>query len=144
MNSLIHPSIKTISLGIYNHQLTIIEVYIKLMQQYPDALWISERYLKREKFMKGIGKRSHIADGMLIFPDQKQIAIEVELTTKGESRLHQILKCYASQFSINEVWYFCSSPAINKVAKLAADLRYVKVYSLQQFLEENPLEMKVL
>ncbi len=138
------PRLKSIPLGTYTHQITIIEVYIRLMQQYPDAIWISERSLKHEKFMDGIGKQGHIADGMLILPDQKQIAIEVELTTKGEYRLEQILKGYAGQFSISEVWYYCSKQAINKVTKLAANLQYIKVYSLRQFLEENLLKIKML
>lgn len=111
------PRMKNIPIGTYNHQLTIIEVYLKLMRQYPEAFWISERHLQRDRVKHGMKKQNHIADGMLILPDQKQIAIEVELTTKGTYRLEKILKGYASQFDINEVWYFCESQAKNKITK---------------------------
>src|SRR5579864_732677 len=42
------PPLATIPVGIYDHQLTIIEAYFKLMEQYPGTQWISERRLKRE------------------------------------------------------------------------------------------------
>jgi hypothetical protein len=89
--------------------------------------------------MKGIGKYGHIADGILILPDQKQNVIEVELTTKGERRLNQILRGYCAQPAIHEAWYFCSPQAINKVSKLAEKLPFIKVRSLQEFLAENQL-----
>ncbi len=131
------PSMTNIPLNTYNHQLRIIDVYFKLTQQYPDAIWIGERRLKQEKFTKRFDKRKrrHIADGMLVFPDQSQVAIEVELTTKGRFRLNDILKRYASDFSIKEVWYYCSSAAIGGVSRLAADMKYIKVNSLREFLD---------
>ena len=45
------PSMTNIPMNVYNHQLTIIDVYFKLMQQYPDAIWIGERRLKQENYM---------------------------------------------------------------------------------------------
>ncbi len=131
------PPMMNIPLSTYFHQLTIIEVYFKLMQKYPDANWISERNMKRNKFIDGIGKKGHIADGMLILPDQKKIPIEVELTQKGELRLNKILKGYATNFSIKEVWYYCSLQAINRVKALAVKLPFIKVYSLQDLLNEK-------
>ena len=72
---------------------------------------------------------------MLVFPDQTQVAIEVELTTKGRSRLSGILSGYAIDFSIKEVWYYCSSAAIGGVRRSAADKGYIKVNSLREFLD---------
>ena len=39
------PSIEKISLGIYEHQMVLTNVYLKLRQHYPDMEWISERQL---------------------------------------------------------------------------------------------------
>ncbi len=126
------PAMANIPIGIYQHQLAIIEVYFKLIQQYPDATWVSERHLKQEKFINGFGKRGHVADGMLILPNEKQIALEIELTLKGNNRLVKIIKSYASQFSIKEVWYYCSEETINKVARLVSNTPYIKIFRLKE------------
>lgn len=72
----------------------IVDVYVKLKEIYPQATWISERSLVHDKCADGLGRRGHLSDGMLIFPDGKKIAIEVELTMKGKNRLERILKGY--------------------------------------------------
>lgn len=131
------PVIKNIPTSTYDHQLSIVEIYIKLIQQYPDADWVSERRLKHEKFTNGVGKRGkkdHLADGMLIFPDQKKIAVEVELTLKSKDRLSTILRGYAAQFSIDEVWYYCSEKVLPMVSKLAGEKQFIKVYALDELL----------
>ena len=90
------PPIKNIPKDNYFHQLTIIEVYFRLIQQHPDASWVSERRINREKARYNIGKRNHhLADGMLILTDAKEIAIEVELTMKSKQRVEAILKVMA-------------------------------------------------
>jgi DNA-binding MarR family transcriptional regulator len=128
------PAIEKISLGQYKHQIALINVYIKLRQEYPQANWISERQLKFEKFYDGIGKRGHIADGMLIFPDGKEVAIEVEMSVKGKSRIEKILKGYAAQFTIKEVWYYCSPNVISALTALSAKMPFIKINNLTDFL----------
>ena len=68
---------------------------------------------------------------MMIFPDGKQVAIEVELTMKSKSRLNKIIQGYAVQFSISEVWYYCAPEIINKVEKAAAWLSEVSIFELK-------------
>ena len=51
------------------------------------------------------GQQGHLPDGIMTL-DNKQIAIEVELSRKSKLRLEAILKAYAAQFSIQTVWYF--------------------------------------
>lgn len=128
------PPIKNIPTAIYEHQLMVIELYFKLMHQYPEALWVSERHLVHDKFKIGVGQRGHIPDGMLIMPDHKKIAIELELTLKGEFRLNKILRGYVGQLSIKEVWYFCSSKAFSKVNGAAKAFPFIKVHNLQGLL----------
>lgn len=113
------PMLSQVSVGNYEHQIAVIETYIKLMRQYPTASWLTERVLRRTGFMPGKGRDKHYADALMFMPDGKQVAIEVELTMKSKSRLKEILSGYMCQCEIKEVWYFCSPEIIEKVKKLA-------------------------
>ncbi|OGT38344.1 MAG: hypothetical protein A3F11_05830 [Gammaproteobacteria bacterium RIFCSPHIGHO2_12_FULL_37_14] len=124
------PAITNVPVAIYDHQLAIIDTYFRLIRLYPEAQWISERRLKRDRFAKGIGGLGHIADGLLVFPDDRQIAIEVELTMKGKLRLEKIFKAYASQFDIKEIWYFCSPEVLPKIRKATEKRSYIKIHAL--------------
>lgn len=98
------PSIKNVPKDNYIHQLMIIETYLKLREQYSDTNWISERRIVHEKFMDGVDKKNHhLPDGILILPDFRQIAIEVELTMKSKQRLENIIWGYMLCSDINEV-----------------------------------------
>lgn len=130
------PKIKNIPKDNYEHQLAIIDVYFKLKKSYPQAEWIGERRIKRDKFMKGLGKTGHVADGMLLFPDNTEIAIEVELSMKSKKRLAEIFKNYLRCFNIKEVWYFCAPNILERVAKLAERMPHIKVHCLDSQLIE--------
>ena len=128
------PPIDYVSLGTYRHQIIMIDVALQLMRVHPEALWISERHLKHDKYHDGIGKRGHVADSLLVFPDHRQVAIEVELSVKGKQRIEGIIKSYASQFDIKEVWYFCSQSAYTMLSGLVAKKSYIKLFSIKEFL----------
>lgn len=128
------PPIDRISQGQYDHQIFIIKVYLKLRQQYPDAHWISERQLKHDKFYDGVGKRGHVSDGILLSPDDKQIAIEVEMSVKGKNRMEKILKGYGAQFNIKEVWYFCLPNVASMLSVVAVKMPFIKIFDLEKFL----------
>lgn len=128
------PPIKKISLGQFEHQRAVTDVYIKLREKIPEALWISERQLKHDKFYEGVGKTGHLSDGMLVFPDGKQIAIEVELSLKGKNRIERIFKGYGAQFSIKEAWYYCPEGLIKPLKKLAEKMPFIKIYNIAEFL----------
>lgn len=127
--------IKTLSLDNYEHQLAIIDVYLRLKEMYPDSEWISERHLIKEKYANGLGKKGHIADGIFC-RDSKQIAIEVEFSMKGSLRLQKILKGYISK-SFSEVWYFCSPNIISAFIPHTAKLPFVKVFNIEEFLNNG-------
>lgn len=84
----------------YHNDLTVLALYSKLRIFYPGLAWISERKLKHDKYKLGVGQQGHLPDGILVFPDGKQVAIEVELSCKSKQRLEAILKTYAAQFSL--------------------------------------------
>jgi hypothetical protein len=128
------PALDHITLGNYLHYLTIIEVYLRLNQRYSNIEWISERELIHNKLIGEFSKRWHIADGILIFSDDRKIAIEVELNFKGMHRTEQILKEYSAQFSIHEVWYFCEEHVFWVLREMASEMPFIKVFSLKEFL----------
>lgn len=128
------PAILNLPKDNYKHQLTIMEVYFKLIQLYPEAAWVSERMLKRDKFTEGIGKTGHIPDGKIIFPDNREIAIEVELTLKSKRRLEQIFRAYGAQIAITEVWYFCSQNIMSSISKVVANKSYIKLHKIEEYL----------
>lgn len=116
-----------LSAGAYHHTTALIELYLKIMRQYPSAKWVSERMLLTEKYSDGVGKSGHTPDALLI-KDDKQIAVEVELTSKSKKRLESIINSYATDLAIHEVWYFCSNEVIAAVKKAASHLPFVKIH----------------
>ena len=129
------PPLKRIPLGNYIHEITLLDVYLKLKIDYPDALWISERRLKQDKFFESVKKGGHISDGMLVFQGGLRVAIEVELTLKSRERLEQIFKNYGTQFEINEVWYYCAESIMAPLRKGAMNMPWIQIFSLKEFLE---------
>jgi hypothetical protein len=131
------PAISGVALGGYKHQLILTDLRQQLCTNYPNTKWISDRYLKHQKFYYGIGKAGHIADGILIFPDETKIAIEVELSMKGKRRIEKILNAYGSQLEISEVWYFCAETVIRPLSSLTKNKSYIKIHSLKECIHES-------
>lgn len=128
------PPLDKISVANYEHQMALTDVYIRLLQRYPVASLITERHLKHDKFYDGVGKSGHVSDGLLVFPDQKQVAIEVELHLKGKPRLERIMRNYALQFVIKEVWYFCPPNLITALSSILEKMPFIKIHNLSEFL----------
>lgn len=130
------PPIERISKGVFDHQQILVDVILKLFEMYPDAVWVSERHLIQQKFQYGVGRAGHVADGVFIFPDGKKVAIEVELSLKSKERLRKIFNAYAGTLAYKEVWYYCADTVMSGVTKLAGKKSFIKIYSLQEFLNE--------
>jgi hypothetical protein len=130
------PPLSKVPLASYAHDVRVMELYLAIRQQHPGVRWISERQLKHDKYFDGVGKRGHLSDGVLVFPDGKHVALEVELTLKGKNRLEKILKDYATQFSLNEVWYYGAPAVAMAVRELVVSLKlsFVKVFDLHETL----------
>ena len=125
------PPIKGIAKDSYIHQLTVIDIHTILRERFIDSSWLSERRIRYEKFMDGIGKEGfHLPDAILIDPNFGQIAIEVELTMKSKKRLEDILWDYMLHKDIKEVWYYCAPDIVNKVAKIADKMKRISVIPL--------------
>ncbi len=130
------PPVLQISLGGYQHQLLITDIRQHLCFKHSNTKWISERYLKQQKFYYGIGKAGHIADGILVFSDKK-VAIEVELSMKGKRRIEKILSAYGGQLDITEAWYFCADHLISPMTALVKKKSYIKIHSIKEYIYEQ-------
>jgi predicted transcriptional regulator len=127
------PALHRVALGNFKHNLSLIEVYLKLRALYSEATWISERALKHDKYFKGVGQHGHVSDGILLLND-RQVAIEVELTSKGKNRWEKILNAYSAELSINEVWYYATQAVSQSLCALASKMPFIKVFDLNEFL----------
>ncbi|MBS0185883.1 MAG: hypothetical protein JSS34_06030 [Proteobacteria bacterium] len=134
------PALHKIPLALYHHDIAVIDVALRLLDQYDESFWRSERYLKREK--RAFLSKWHIADEHLIFPDGKRIAIEIELTLKDPRRLKDIFKKYALEFDIAEVWYFCPPLLLKPLQKAAHDMPFIQFFDLTRLEERNRFETK--
>jgi predicted transcriptional regulator len=128
------PLIRRIPLNIYEHQLAVIDVFLKLREMHPEAVWISERRLIRDKYSSDSKMDDHLPDGALAFPQGYKCAIEVEMTLKARDRLRDILFRYGLQDTYKEVWYFCSKSVLPVLRELASGLPYIQIYNLSETL----------
>ena len=76
------PHLKKIQIGSYYHDLKMISLSLDLIEKY-GCEFLSDRQLRHQYGTGIVGRRGHIPDGVLVFDDEKQIAIELELTKKG-------------------------------------------------------------
>ena len=125
------PPLHKVPLATYRHQLKVVEVAVYLLHLYPNSTWISERQLAQDHYFKGFNAKGHVADGVLVLEDGKQICIEVELTLKSRNRLAQILKSYSTFFSVKEVWYVCPKQLAAILKPLMGKHSFVKVLTIE-------------
>lgn len=109
------PPVRTLSLATYRHDLLVTSLSFHLCSQY-EARFITERELRHAGRIKHNGashalNTQHTPDGVLVFED-KQVAIEVELSQKSKRRLESIYRFYLGNFDYHEVWYFCGSEGV--------------------------------
>lgn len=128
------PKLTKLNLATYGHDTKIIDLSINLLKRYPTAYWISERVLKRNKHLEGVGKKGHLSDGILVMSDDTEIAIELELAKKGKARLKKIIDGYVRQFELKKIWYFCSEVTYHKVSKLTEEMNFIETFKVKDFL----------
>lgn len=124
------PELRGVNLAQAKHQLAVIGLSLKLEKQ-SAGQFIPERQLRRCLGLTGVGQATHVCDGIWVYED-KQIAIEVELTTKGARRVNKIIKHYKKSVEYAEVWYFCGNAQVKKkVSKAANEASFIKVHDLE-------------
>ncbi len=92
-------------LGVLLHTAAVNDVRLHVQARSPDAEWVSERALARDR-----REGEHLPDGVVITAGQR-VAVEVELTVKSERRVRAILDEITGRFDM--VLYYCS-PATHR------------------------------
>jgi hypothetical protein len=86
-------------LGVLLHTAAVNDVRLHIQARSPEAEWVSERALARER-----REGEHLPDGVVI-TDGQRVAIEVELTVKSERRVRATLDELTGRFDM--VLYYC-------------------------------------
>ena len=103
-------------LGLMAHVAAVNEVRLHVHARSPEADWICERRLARER-----APSEHLPDAVVIL-DGQRVAIEVELTVKSPKRATQILDELSARF--DSVIYFCGASPHRQLRELAASGRW--------------------
>lgn len=126
------PMLRKISATSYRHNILVAKLSLKLIRQF-GGRFISERRLRHEH--PNAKANEHYSDGALELAD-KMIAIEVELTSKSNRRLAQIIKHYQKNLAYQEVWYFFDKNEVKKkLEKITQGLSFIKLFDLREFIE---------
>ena len=121
--------LKTIAMGSFDHDLQLVNLAM-LLERKTGGRFTSERRVRQDRCLTGVGMRGHVPDGLLDADSQKPIAIELELTTKAWRRLQTIMSDYAADLDLCEVWYFAGTESLQRRLKRAAhDYPFIKVFS---------------
>jgi hypothetical protein len=115
----------TPALGQLTHVGTMNDVRIHMQTRTPGAHWISERQLMREYEGLNAGRdsrsREHVPDGVAIV-EGGSMAVEVELTVKGNVRLETILDELARRY--DAILYFCAPSAHQQLTRMQRSGRW--------------------
>jgi hypothetical protein len=103
--------------GLAAHSAAVTDVRLLLERELSRGSWECERALARSTWSKDEG-RAHLPDGVLS-GSTGRIAVEVELTLKGSTRLDLILAELGRRYP--EVWYFASPRVSPTLERLAAE-----------------------
>ena len=119
------PSARLV-LGSYEHDLQLVDLAVTLEQK-TGALWQTDRQIRHEKGLKGVGTPGHTPDGILVFPYGARIAVELELSPKGAEKTEKILMEYSGT-QYQAVWYYVNCGYLAARIR-SAGLPFIKVFS---------------
>lgn len=105
--------------GALAHIAAVSEVRLYLAERRPEALWVCERELAREARTELSGFGAHRPDGLLV-QDDRELAIEVELTQKRRSRAELIMRERLARYG--SVLYFAAPAPKRMLDALASEL----------------------
>jgi hypothetical protein len=106
-------------LGLMAHVAAVNEVRLHVQARSPEAEWVCERTLARER-----DAGEHLPDALVLLGDQR-VAVEVELTVKSRRRVSAILDELSGRF--DSVLYFCAPGPRRQLSELAASGRWPRL-----------------
>ena len=103
--------------GLLAHVAAVNEVRLHVQGRDPDAEWVSERQLAKQRQ----DAREHLPDGVVI-TGGRSVAVEVELTLKSRRRVEAILDQLTAHYEATV--YFCAAGPQRLLDELAASARW--------------------
>lgn len=99
--------------GAVAHIAAVNEVRMHVAARRPQAVWVSERELVRDRVSSDV----HVSDAVAVV-DEREAAVEVELTQKSRVRAEAIMRELVARY--DAVWYFVA-PATRRTVERAAE-----------------------
>jgi len=123
--------VKEISVRDYEHDMLVIDVFLKLQDRF--ASYTTEKMIRADRGV-GVGKSGRIPDLIGHIADGRKIAIEVDRTDKSLDRLRNIIVTYAGELNYDEVWFICATQLIfNNLEKVNFTSK-VKIFHLKDVM----------
>jgi Replication-relaxation len=110
------------------HALALVTFVEKLRPAYRNAELFTERQLRGDR-LRAIRAGRHevgrgrIPDALLMFPEQRAVAIELDITEKSPSLYNKLLRAYGSDSYKKVWWYTINDHAAEKLRFLVRRLR---------------------
>ena len=99
--------------GLLRHALAVVDLSEELLADNPGAEWITERELRRDLMRAARAdpeeRQRRTPDGVLVLPDGRHVAVELDLTPKRTRKLEQLADAYALDSTVDCVWWFLPS-----------------------------------
>jgi Replication-relaxation len=127
------------------HHLAVADLAARLLAEHPGARhpgarWVTERELRRDAMAaareRGTGRLfggvPRVPDGVLVLPDGRRVAVEVELSAKGSARYRSVLGWYATALGFARVrWFVADRPLRDRLEALARAERLDDLVSVE-------------
>lgn len=124
--------LSAISKGGFDHTVMMVDIGLAAVEE-TGGNFVPERRVRQQRGLNGVGVRGHVPDGLLEIDGHKPIPVELEMSTKGGDRLQRIVRAYARDRDVNEVWYFVTSGEMRSLIE-----RITKGYGIFQIRDWEP------
>lgn len=135
--------VKEISLSGYQHDLLVIDVFLRLKDKF--ISYDTEKMTRAARGV-GVGKSGRIPDLVGYTEQGSAIAIEVDRTDKSLERLKTIIASYITMITgskYQEVWFICANQLIfNNLEKVNIFGDKIKAFHLKDVLAGKELTIK--
>ncbi len=100
--------------GSFDHSVMMVDIGLAVVEE-TGGNFLPERRVRQQRGLNGVGVRGHVPDGVLQIDGRKPIPVELEMSTKGADRLRRIVRAYARDQDVEEVWYFVTSGEVRSL-----------------------------
>lgn len=141
-----------IDIRTYEHDRIAVSVLIELEREFGAAAVRTERELRaldggspaRPRYAVRRGSETtrrglHFPDLVVVLADERTLAIEVELTAKGRTRLDSIVRAYVRARHVEVVRYYAAPAALKGVERAVARAGAERVFEIRPWRDDEQL-----